>query len=302
MTDQEKFPGPHALTQSPNKQSREMEPRISSVRNGDGVEIEPGGISKNAYLRIRGEAEPGQTVELVDGAFFLERAIANEDGHFEFHVTKQKRGEHYYKVLAANGTESETWVVFMDVAAARILWVTGPDGVPIEDGSLTRFNALSFVGEGEPSTQIELWDNDELLQTLNVDPSGHWSAFVEYVAPGNHAFTAVERNGDASLPHHIRVVAVELTLQFIYGESFRLIGNHETTSDTSVTIVGTAGFKAKGHIVDYDGELAPFEADENGIFTVRLRNLQPKVHTFRAKSGDQLSPTLVIRVVSPTQR
>ena len=197
------------------------------------------------------------------------------------------------------------WHIFVDVPVlAEIQWVAGPDGVPIESGGSTLHSALSFVGLGMAFQAVDLLDKGVLLQTLNVDGNNHWSALVENVSEGIHEYTVRGQDGEESAPWRIRVTKpAELTVQFVIGGSFQLIGNHEPTTDKKVTLVGTANPGESGFIVDYERELVSFVADQNGVYTATIEGLAEKVHTFRAKSDQgRVSTPWAIRVVASKAR
>ncbi|URM28479.1 hypothetical protein LLY42_02165 [Pseudomonas frederiksbergensis] len=306
MTEQVQLPPLSSLVQSPSKNTKESSTRILAITNGDGELIENGGISKNGDLSFVGSAEPNQTAEILDKGVPVHPPVnVDNHGHYSAFLPGQTMGEHAYSVRTSDGKESEVWFISMDVpVVAHIQWVTGPDGVPIHSGGSTVHSSLSFVGQGVAFQTVDLLDRGELLQTLNVDGNNHWSALVENVSEGNHEYTVRGEGGDVSAPWRIRVnKPAELTVQFVIGASFRLIGNHEPTTDKKLTLVGTAIPGESGFIVDYERDLVPFVADQNGVYTATIEGLAEKVHTFRAKSDQgRVSMPWAIRVVGSKAR
>ncbi|WP_409315640.1 hypothetical protein [Pseudomonas sp. KCJK9016] len=302
MTDQEKLPQQRTLVQGPDSKALLSQTGIESVTNGNGELLENGGISTNADLSFVGFAAPNQTAQLFDnGAPAHSPVNVDRNGHFSLIVTDQQNGPHEYTVHTSDGHVSEPFTVHMHLPArASIFWVNGPDGVVIENGGSTTFVDLSFVGEGEPNQTVNLLDNGILVATLNIDANAHWSAVLNGVAPGQHDFTVVGQDGVESPPWSIEIKpSVLLSIQFLLGESGQLIGNHEQTTDTSLTVVGTANPGEKGKIVDYENDLAPFTADSIGIYTAKISNLAEKVHTIRAiTDGGRISSPRAFRVVA----
>ncbi|MHC8331017.1 hypothetical protein [Pseudomonas sp. LB3P25] len=306
MTEQVHLPELRSLVQSPSKNTQESRTEILAVTNGDGELIENGGTSKNGELSFVGSAEPNQTAEVLDWGIPVHDPVnVDSFGHYSAFLPNQRWGEREYSVRTSDGQESALWRIFLDVPVlAEIQWVTGPDGVPIESGGSTVHSALSFVGQGVAFQTVDLLDNGELLQTLNVDGNNHWNALVENVSEGDHDYTIRGKGGEVSAPWRIRVTKpAELTVQFVIGASFQLIGNHEPTTDKKLTLVGTANPGESGFIVDYERELVPFVADQNGVYTATIEGLAEKVHTFRAKSNQgRVSMPWAIRVVASKAR
>ncbi|MHC8384007.1 hypothetical protein [Pseudomonas sp. LB3P14] len=306
MTEQVKLPQLRSLVQSSSKNTRESRTLILAVTNGDGELIESGGTSKNGDLSFVGAAEPDQTAEVLDRGVPVHPPVNVDNlGHYSAFLPKQTFGEHEYSVRTSDGQESAVWHIFMDVPElAEIQWVAGPDGVPIESNKSTVHRALSFVGWGPALQTVDLLDCGELLQTLNVDGNNHWSALAENVSEGLHDFTVRGEDGEESAPWKILVTKqAELSVQFVIGASFQLIGNHESTTDKKLTLVGTANPGESGFIVDYERDLVPFVADKNGVFTATIECLEAKVHTFRAKSDQgRVSTPWAIRVVASKSR
>lgn len=306
MTEQVQLPKLGSLVKSPRKKTQEGPTRILAVTNGDGELIENGGISKNGELSFVGSAEPNQTAEILDWGIPAHSPVTvDNNGHFSAFLPDQTWGPHAYSVLTADGEVSNTYSIYIDVPIhAYIQWIAGPDGVPIDSNGSTVHNSLSFVGQGAAFETVDLLDNGELLQTLNVDGNNHWSALVENVSEGNHEYTVRGEGGEVSAPWRIRVnKPAELSVQFVIGESFQLIGNHEPTTDKKLTLVGTANPGESGFIVDYERELVPFVADQNGVYMATIEGLAEKVHTFRAKSDQgRVSMPWAIRVVASKAR
>lgn len=306
MTDQEKLPKQRTLVQGPDSRALSSQTGIESVTNGNGERLEHGGISTNADLSFVGFAAPDQTAQLFDNGTPAHSPVnVDNNGHFSLIVTDQQNGSHVYTVRTSDGQVSETFTVHIQVPLrATIFWVNGPDGVIIENGGSTTFVDLYFVGGGEPNQTVKLLDNGILVATLNIDANARWSAAMNGVSPGQYHFTVVGQDGVESPPWSIEIkTSVLPSIQFLLGESGQLIGNHGQTTDTSLTVVGTAHPNGQGKIVDYDNDLVEFTADSNGIYTAKISNLAEKVHTIRMiTAGGQISSPWTFRVVPAKAR
>lgn len=306
MTDQEKLPEQRTLVQGLQRSAAKSGTVIETVTDGNGNLVEDGGVCRNPDLSFVGRAAPGQQAQLLDHGEPAHPPVnVDNHGHFSLIITNQANGPHVYTVVTTDGQESDPFTVHMALPLqAAILWINDPNGDVIENGGSTTFADLSFVGQGEPNTTVSLLDNGILVATLNIDANAHWSAVLNGLSVGGHHFTVVGSDGVESSPWVVVVVnSVLLSIQFLLGESGQLIGNHEQTTDTSLTVVGTANPGEKGKIVDYEKDLAPFMADSNGIYTAKISNLAEQVHTIRAKTdGGRTSSPWAFRVVPAKAR
>ncbi|AMQ82557.1 MULTISPECIES: hypothetical protein [Pseudomonas] len=306
MTDQEKLPQQRTLVQDPNRSNVTSGTVIETFTNGSGESIENGGVSTNPDLSIVGSAAPNQKAQLFDNGVPKHFPVnVDHNRHFSLIIKDQVNGPHSYTVETTDGQVSDPYIVHMVLRPhAAILWINDPDGGVIEDGGSTTFVDMSFVGEGEANTTVSLLDNGILVATLNIDANAHWSALLNGLSVGVHHFTVVGSDGVESRPWIVVIVnSVTPTIQFLWGESGQLIHNHEQTTDTSLTVVGTANPGEKGKVVDYEKDLSSFTADSNGIYTAKISNLAEKVHTIRTiTAGGGISSPWAFRVVPAKAR
>lgn len=187
---------------------------------------------------------------------------------------------------------------------ARISWISDTNGNVIDNGGSTTSVDLNFEGRGEPNSGVTLKDKGVPVGILNVPGDGGGSAALKGLPTGTHVFTVAGTTGVESEPWVVVIVdSVTLTIQFLLGESGKLIGNHEQTTDTSLTVVGTANPGEEGKIVDYQSDLVRFKADSNGVYTARISNLAEKAHTIRAITDDgRISSPWAFRVVPAKAR
>lgn len=306
MTDQEKLPNQRTLVSSLNKTAKAGWTQIQTIINGEDELIDNGGSSTNPNLSFVGRAMPDQYAQILDnGVACQPPSWVDSNHHFSAYLPDQTPGEHAYSAETPDGQVSDVWHVFIGrPSSSDIDWVTGPDGVPIEREGATLHTSLSFVGRGVADQMVDLLDNGELIQSLYIDNNQHWSALVEDLSLGRHEFKVRGQDGVVSIPWAIEVKKpAPLGIQFVIGSSVQLIGNHEQTTDTKVTLVGTANPGERGLVVDYENDLVAFEADQNGVFTATIFDLSQKVHTFRVKTDSgRISLPWVIRVIPAKAR
>ncbi|WP_455805344.1 hypothetical protein [Pseudomonas fluorescens] len=279
-------------------------PRLISITNGDNQVIPPDGTTTNGDLSFVGSAEPNQLAEILDHGIPAHPPVnVDATGHFSALLLNQQRGHHVYSVKTADGQESATWTVNVDVIETlSIDSVYEPDGRPVGRGETTFHNVLHFIGTATPGKVVELVNNGTVLKLLNVADNGHWSAILENLMTGTQNFIARETNGQQSSPWQVLIKQpAPISIQFVLGnENFQLIANHESTTDRSVTLVGTATPGESGWIVEYSRELVPFTANEQGVYYATIMDLEEnRVHNFRLRSDlGRLSTPWIVKVVS----
>jgi hypothetical protein len=306
MNDQVILSEQRKAVDTPDKRMNTI-PAIRTIKNGDGEYIESGGTSTSPHLIIDGTVAPVQKVEVLRHSIPIgDPVIADGGGNVRFYLANQERGFHEYRLRNSDNNVSAGYAVFVNVEEkASISDVTDPEGKLIEPGGSTLHSSLSFVGRGVAGTKLKLLVNGKEEQELYVDDNSHWSASVESLVPGSHEFVA-QGEKSRSDPWNILIkTPTPISIQFVLGnESFQLIGNHESTTDRSVTLVGTANPGETGWIVDYHRDLVAFAANEQGVYFVTIEGLEVnKFHTFRLRS-DLGRPSLpwAIKVVSSKLR
>ncbi|WP_322843546.1 hypothetical protein [Pseudomonas sp. B33.4] len=303
MTDQEKLSGRLTQVEASDKRARTIEPRILELTDSNGTYIESGSIVQVSDFFLKGVATSKTVVHILDGGTAIASIVVDETGHFVAELFQQSQGFHEYTVLDLDGKESSAWSVTVDERRqTSIEYVVGPNNELIENGSSTTHNSLQFAGWAPPRQVVELVDNGIVLRLLNVAETGHWSAHLKDLRPGNHKFIARELSGKESAPWEILIEKQALlSIQFGYGQ-----GNHqpiedgETTLQTAVVLVGTAKAYEHGRILSDVHDGVDFDANQYGIFTALVEDLQPGFsYTFICRSGpDRVSEPWKIQVAS----
>lgn len=298
-------PSKHRTTVELSPGNAELEAtRIRSIINGDGLSIPSGGATTNGDLDFVGAAEPNQFAEILDHYIPVHDPVrVDATGHFSAKLLHQKQGLHVYSVKTTDGQQSAPWDIYVNVhEAVSIDSVYGPDGTPIGNGQETYHNELNFIGVGTPGKVLDLVSNGTILDRLNVGPNGHWSTNLKNLSTGTQNFIALETDGQQSSPWRVLIKQpAPIAIQFVIGnESFQLIGNGNSTTDRTVTLVGTANPGETGWIADYHRDLVPFAANDKGVYFATVEDLEENiVHTFRLRSDQgRTSSPWYIKVIS----
>ena len=155
-------------------------------------------------VTLTGTGTPGSEVEIVLNGEVVGTAVVGDDGTWSF-PTNIPGGDYdlTLRTVDGSGTAVETdpfsfsLAPFADVASATL--DSPADGSSVESGE------LSFSGTGEPGTEVEILDGDEVIGTAVVGDDGTWT-FSYTPDAGDHAY-AVRNAGaaDASATSNVTV-------------------------------------------------------------------------------------------------
>lgn len=135
-------------------------------------------------VTLTGTGTPGAEVEIVVNGEVVGTAVVADDGTWEFPTTLPA-GEYALalRTVADDGTAVETDpLAFSLSAAAAVPTLDEP-----ADGSSADGGELSFSGTGEPGSEVEILDGDEVVGTAVVADDGAWQ-FSYTPTAGDHTF------------------------------------------------------------------------------------------------------------------
>jgi large repetitive protein len=180
--------------------------------------IAPGATTNDTTPTFTGEAEPGSTVAVFDGAAQIGTAIVAAGGDWSFTpATPLGDGPHSVTFVAidAAGNESPTSAAFdfsvlATGPAAPVVDGATDDVAPVQgaipNGGTTNDTQPTFTGTTVPGSTVTVFDGATQIGTAIVDPAGDWT--FTPVAPldnGQHSLTfvptdAAGNDGSASAP------------------------------------------------------------------------------------------------------
>jgi hypothetical protein len=142
--------------------------------------------SNQASVTVSGNAAPGSTVEIFDGAS-LGTTKASALGTWSKTLTGLDNGAHLFSAKASNlsGTSaSSSLVVFqVDTLAPNAPVIVSPVA------GATVGTAFALVGTAESGTTLELFQDGVSIGTVAAS-TGVWTRELSGVKPGSHTYTA----------------------------------------------------------------------------------------------------------------
>ncbi|MHC8393505.1 hypothetical protein ACYZT8_07540 [Pseudomonas sp. LB3P93] len=281
-------------------------PTISSVKGSpSGVEIPDNGTTTETSIMLTGTASKGQKVDVLDGAVSKGQATADlTTGIWTLLVTALSLAAHSFTAKALYGSgEVSAPRTFTVTAAVKpsISSVKGsPSGVEIPDNGTTTETSIMLTGTASKGQKVDVLDGAVSKGQATADlTTGIWTLLVTALSLAAHSFTAkaLYGSGEVSSPRTLTVTAVVApTISSVKGSPSGVeIPDNGTTTETSITLTGTA---SKGQKVDVlDGAVSKGQATADlttGIWTLLVTALSLAAHSFTAKalygSGEVSAP------------
>ncbi|AKG67691.1 hypothetical protein WN53_00240 [Serratia fonticola] len=276
--------------------TRLVEVSIDVVLDDFGVKqgpISQGGVTDDTTPIFNGRALPNSTVVLYDNGIELGSVTSDGTGNWRFEPqTPMSEGNHAISatVITAAGGESQATPVFDfnidstppgkpgndgDTGIGSVIDDVGVVQGPIANGGTTDDTTPTFNGKGEPGDTIHIFDNDELLGSVEVQPDGDWSFTPPSLSEGEHEITVIIEDpaGNQSEASDPWVVIVDTTppdaptIGSIYddaGSKQGYLQPGDMTDDTTPTLKGQAEAGAKVEIYDHGQKIGETTANVEG--------------------------------------
>lgn len=259
-------------------------------------------VTADTTLTLTGAAEAGSTVTIFDGATELGTATADAGGNWSFITAALADGAHDFTATATNagGTSeaSATVSVTVDTSAPGITIATPVSGDDLvnaaEDGSLS----VSGTSPGGYEVFVTFRDGSGATVTDSalVDGNGNWTITGDISGLDNGTITieayAVDQAGNQS------DTASETVTLDNEGPAAPVITGYSDdtgtpgdnlTSDTTLTLTGTAEANAEVSIYDNNGAtlLGTATTDGNGDWNFTTGELGQGLHLLVARATDE---------------
>jgi hypothetical protein len=198
------------------------------------------------------------------------------------------------------------------IAAVRpaIISVTDASNTPIPNGGSTSDTSITLSGTAEANSVVVIYDGPAFKGSASVVSAGTWAMSISNLAAETHRFTARTADGTLISDEWVITTGVVITPVRITSvtDSTGVIGEGGSTTDTSVTVSGTAAVNEMVEIFDGVASqgivratsddwillLNNLTAGPHSIKAVGLYETQPvsAVHNFTVSAINLLPPTV----------
>jgi hypothetical protein len=289
--------------------------------------IATGGLSDDALPQLSGTAEANSTVFVYNNGALLGSALVNGSGTWTFTPPSPLAdGAHSFTATARDpagnlsGT-SAAFVVNIDTTppVAPVITAITDDLLPqvgtVASGGVTNDTQPTLSGTAEANASVSIYDNGNLIGTVNAGPTGSWTFTPGTLLPeGNHSFTAratdaTGNQGAASTAYSVRIDTTPPAAPVISGATDDvgsvqgLVVSGGVTDDTLPLLRGTAEAGSTVTILSGGVAIGTTQANAAGNWTFTPSGaLAEGTYTFTAVATDAAgntggaSPSFVITV------
>jgi len=283
-----------------------VKPTISSVRDSKG-EVANGGITFFDTVTISGKAAANQEVEIFDGVTSKGRVTVNANGDWTLQLTGLSVASHSITAKGLYGSEpvSDPRTFNVAVATKPIISSVRDSIGEVANGGTTFDDTVTLTGKAAANQDVEVFDGATSKGRASVNASGDWTTPLSGLSVAIHSITAKGLYGDEPVSDARTFDVATATIPMITSvrDSRGELANGGSTTDTAVSLVGTAAVNREVEI--FDGAVSKGKAPVNasGGWNSSLSGLVLGGHSVTAKGMYGSEPVSVARsftVRSPT--
>ncbi|WP_343553781.1 Ig-like domain-containing protein, partial [Pantoea sp.] len=264
----------------------------------------------DATPTLEGRGNAGETVNVYVDNVLIATVQVRGDGSWSYTLPPQADGTYDIEVsltddVGNEGPRSEVWELTIDTVPP-VGSITGVDNdidpanlLPVTNGGWTNDTTPVVRGEGEPGTEVRLYDQaGNLLGTATVAADRSWSITVSpALAQGEQTLTATFDDGVHQTQSNPWVVNIDTvapavgTITEIWDNvgTTGAVGRGEVTDDNTPTVRGSG--EALSWVYIYDGltgttVLGSTQVRADGTWEVELNPLADGIYNFTAHFVD----------------
>lgn len=277
---------------------------LSNDEGATPVPVTAGGATSDTTPVLSGTAEPGTTVNVLDGTTVIGTAPVDADGNWSFTAPVLTEGDHSLTTTvtdAAGNTslasDPITFTVDTQPPAAAVSLVFNDDQsgtlVPITTGS-TNDTTPVLTGWAEIGSTVTITVDGGTPDTVTVDADGNWSYTLPTLDEGDHTVTTsvTDAAGNVSPAADPIVINIDLTPPAaadgvtLTNDAGDDIGTAGITNDVTPTLSGTAEPGSTVTVSDGDTELGTTTVGDDGTWSFTAPVLGEGDHTITATVTD----------------
>jgi hypothetical protein len=267
-----------------------LSPIISTVNDSRGV-IEPGEVTYDKSVLVRGNASAREKIQLLDGATPIITLDVLQDGSWSHRYDGLTVKS--YNLVAKALYEVEPVAsapypfVVAQAVAPTISTVTDAKG-NVANGATTYYRSLTLAGKASKDEDIELRDGIVMLKIIRVGHDGNWNWTLNNLALKAYSLTAKGLYGSepVSTPPRTFIVAAPFppTISAL-NDSKGVVANNGTTYDTAVTATGEAPSQEQVQLYNNGSPVgSPVTSGANRQWSVRISGLSVRAHSLIARA------------------
>jgi hypothetical protein len=234
--------------------SDDVAPTIGLVTNN--------GTTNDKTPTLSGKAEALSTVHIYDGATLVGTVTAASNGDWSFtpSVELNENQTYNYKVTATDAAgnvslESDPFTLTIKTTVPPPIISSAADNYdPVQNpalanGAYTNDATPTLSGTTGANNTVNIYDNNNLVDTITADGSGNWSYTLPTLSNGSHSITATATDAatntsDYSLAYVLNIDTAITTPTITASDDFApvtgTVASGGYANDTTPTLSGTA--------------------------------------------------------------
>ena len=265
-------------------------PIIDGVSDSRG-EVIDGGKTRDDHVTVSGTATRGETIELFDGgSTSLGTAEVGVDSRWSLKIGILTEKD--YRITAKALYDADP--VFSGPRTFTVKFVQTPEILSVSDsrsqiahGATTYDNSVLIEGIATPNMQVQLFESNASLVTLDVDDDGRWQHRINNLRVKTYSLVATAKYevDPPSSPARTFVVALAVTptisrVTDIRGE----VDMNGTTYYRAVTLTGKASPNETITLLDAGTPIDTVNIEASGNWTYQMTDLSLKVYRLTARA------------------
>lgn len=267
--------------------------------NGEAIPQDGGTTEYTSFIAM-GAGPENEEVDILDFDKVIRKATVNKYGRLDFALYDLMSGAHEIKLRLASGQTSFPWKFSVD--NSRFPWLDSIKGVDgdIEEGATTNQNALMLIGRGGAYQSLQLYVDEELVDSVSADYRGFWTALIVDIQDGHHSFIVRTLEGKSSAARTL-IVKADPPLSDLYiasatDDDGNDVAHGGVCSTDTLTFKGKAKAFEKGNVYASAHNYFLFVADGEGNWAIRVTRLAKTVNFVRVVADNQVRTSKVFAV------
>jgi hypothetical protein len=266
-----------------------LTPTITQVIDSNGP-ISNGGTTVETSVTLSGQGSPDQQIELFDGNVSKGTARTNGAGVWSLTLSGLTVASHPFKARALYGTQPESTVWTITVAAAvspTITSIKDSNNIEIPPDGFTVDTNVVLTGSASANLEVEIFDGATSRGKVRANAGGQWTLTLTGLSVALHAMKA--KADYASHPESperkftITAVVTPTITNAVDANGTPVVNGGSTFANT-LTLSGKASIHQSVELFDGGTSKGTASVSANGDWTRQVGGLATGPHSLTAKA------------------
>ncbi|TDV54569.1 hypothetical protein EC919_104307 [Pseudomonas graminis] len=266
-----------------------VKPVINQVLDSRGP-VSNGGTTVDTSLTISGKASPDRQIELFDKGVSKGTANTNGSGEWSLTVSALSVASHAFKAKALYGTqpESDVWTVNIAAAVApTITHIRDMQGAEIQPDGFTVDTGVALTGTASAGLEVEIFDGAASRQKVTADAGGQWTLTLTGLSVARHDMKVRANYGsnpESAVRKFTVTAVVTPTITRVEDPQGNPVTNGGSTYANTVTASGKASVGQTVEVFDSGSSKGTASVNTSGDWSRSVSGLSVGAHSLTARA------------------